>query len=222
MKKILLPILILLLSCTSNPPVQSQPEDTTTTIQVSHEQDYHAIPDLTPEDVKGIPTDIKGIKTGYAYIVSLREQNRLDSISFSYACAENSGTIIYFYENKKLRMIDYAFSEGDHSGGHEQYFIKDTTLFFIYTLTSSWGFEPQEGRSGTWDEVSETRTYIANKQPIRCLVKSYMIHSDEEEHDTGQNEETTCLSYERTITSYQQLLRFRNNPSKDCWEKYAE
>jgi hypothetical protein len=178
--------------------------------------------DVPPEDVKGIPADIMGIKKAFAYTVSLRTQNKLDSVSFSYSCEETSGTIIYFYEAGKLRMIDYGYSEGDHGGSNEQYFIKDTTLYFVYNESDSWGFEPDG--IGTVDHIEETRTYIVNKQPVRCLEKNYFAHSRDKNYpnppDSIQNMQISCPTYEEIIAPYQQILRFRNHPSKGCWEKY--
>jgi len=176
-----------------------------------------------PEDVKGIPTDIKEIRKAYSYLITQREHGRLDAVSFKYSCAENNGTIIYFYEEGKLRMIDYDYSEGDHSGGAEQYFIKDSTLFFVFTESGSWSFE--ENAQTTVDWIKEVRTYIVNQQPIKCLEKSYEIHSAVQTETASENianKEVDCPSYQSLIEPYQMLIRYRNNPTTACPEKYAD
>lgn len=211
---------MLVTSCKPKIPtanLQKQPDRITLSPVDSNTQDS------PPEDVKGIPTDIKEIKKAYLYIITQRENGRLDSVSFSYSCEENHGTMIYFYEEGKLRMIDYDYSEGDHSGVVEQYFIKDSTLFFVYTEDGAWSFEANGGPA-TVDWIMEKRTYIVNQQPVKCLQKSYEIHSAAQIKTIPENisnKEVDCPSYQSLMEPYQMLIRYLKNPTSTCPEKYT-
>lgn len=164
--------------------------------------------DPGPEDVKSVPTDMQGIRKAYAYIIAQRKRHVFDSTVYDYTCEGDGGTITYFFEGSDLRLIDCLFGD-DHIDTHEQYFLKDTTLFFIY-----------HGLSG-FNQVDETRTYIINRQPFKCLQKVYELNNDTPPENIP-NKEVKCWSYEMIVENYQKYLKYWLDPAAECPEENSD
>lgn len=214
MNKLSLLLLAMLAACTPKP----LPTATTEKISAPATSSQPAKEDPGPEDVSGVPTDMQSIKKAYAYIITQRERNAFDSNSFDISCGENNGTVKYFFEGSDLRLIDCNITEGEYLTVTERYFLKDTTLFFVYTGNDHWSYV---SGNGTRNMVNELRTYILNRQPVKCLGKTYEINSDKDDTppENMPNKETDCTSFEKMDDDYHMWLRFWAD-TNECPERY--
>ncbi|MBW8684754.1 hypothetical protein [Chitinophaga rhizophila] len=206
----------MLLSCSnSTKPVDRQEalpsSDTASSLKASNA----AEPD-------GIPIDIESIRQAYTATVEQMKQGMLDSISFNYSCNEEKrGSVSYFTKGGALRMIVHRYGEYDHHHAVDQYFIKDSAIFFIYTNTVLWSFD--DGANGaTKDNVTELRSYIVDGKPIKCLEKKFIIKSTSSTNpdpETVANKDIKCGTFNSVAKDYQVLQKYRNNPTSGCLEK---
>ena len=61
------------------------------------------------------PASVDDIKQLYADLNDKLESRQLDSVSIKYDCnGERTGTVTYFSENGKLRVIRHVYSEYSH------------------------------------------------------------------------------------------------------------
>jgi len=171
------------------------------------------------------PTSVSEIKEAYAVIFSKLESGLLDSISLKYDCyGERSGTITYFTDGGKLSMVKHDYNEYDHYSAVDQYFVSDSTVFFVHQTNVSWSFVSVNaaGEGVTQDNFTEKRMYVVDKNPILCLEKKYTIRSDRPDtinRDHIPNDEVECQSVEPVLRDFDRLVAFKNSPDQDCLEK---
>ncbi len=124
------------------------------------------------------PTD--DIKKEYTRLHTLLETNKLTSKGFTYNCNEEpAGEVTFYSEKDGIKVIRHSYTEHSHFSATEQYFIRNGEPFFIFREETVWNFDggtPE--KPVTKDDITETRIYILNGKPIRCLEKKYSIRSD--------------------------------------------
>lgn len=167
------------------------------------------------------PADVEEIQKAYATIMAQMEARALDSTSFKYNCYnEKSGTVTYFSENDELRMIVHRHNEYDHHAAVDHYFVKDSTLFFVYLTKVLWAFE--SGAEGaTRDNTTEQRIYLVDEKPIKCLEKQFVVRSQAANNPRSEivaNKEVDCAPLKSVTEPYRVLLKYRNETPPGCLE----
>jgi hypothetical protein len=184
-----------------NPAAPTAREDTTQASAVTD-----AIPERAPETVAEIQQAYKETMAAYG-------NGSLDSVSFQYSCyGEKEGTVSYFSTNGRLRMIVHEYGENSHYGAQERYFVKDSTLFFVYVEDASWSFDPDGPEGSTKDNVSERRIYLADGKPFKCLEKKYVLRSASASNPISSkvpNKEIDCSASGKVSGDYKLLLKHR-------------
>lgn len=166
---------------------------------------------------------VEDIQEAFTGIMKQWEGGALDSVSFEYSCHNGgrSGTVSYYSQDGDLRLIVHRYSEYSHYSAEDQYFVRDSTLFFSFLKGISWSFE--DGPEGSVrDNITERRTYLLGNQPVKCLEKKYVIRSqikDKPRPESLPNMEVDCTSSPSLLKSYAQLLQHhRNPPASGCLE----
>ncbi len=162
---------------------------------------------------------IEDIQKAYSDVESKIQKNTLDSVVFTYNCHdEKRGTISYFTEEGNLQLIVHRYSEYDHFSSVDRYYVRDSTLFFVYTNGVAWAFD--DGPEGsTKDNITEKRTYLIQEKAVKCLEKKYIIYSkanNNKKPEAIPNREIACALTEKILKPYLQLLEFRDKVNKDC------
>lgn len=175
-----------------------------------------------PAEPDGIPQNVEDIQRVYTATMEKLQQGQLDSTSFTYECQnEINGTVTYYSEGGKLRLMTHAYSEQDHHGAEDQYFVKDDKLFFTYTSTTFWSFDGG-GEGSTKDDITEYRIYLVDDKPVKCLEKKYSIHSkatNNPKPDDVANKEVDCKTHQATaIKSFELLRKYRSKGTTGCLE----
>ncbi|MDQ1162235.1 hypothetical protein QE422_002603 [Chryseobacterium sp. SORGH_AS 447] len=164
-----------------------------------------------PKTDKSIET-IEDIKKEYAYLNTLLISKKLDSSSFTYNCTPTGreGSVVFYYLDKKLRMVKNLYSENSHFSSSTEYFIKDHQPFFIYNEETSWSFDDggTPEKPETKDDVEEKRFYYINNRLESCRDKKYTIrnknHSGPENVSDGESK--NCNDTE-LMKTFQVLLK---------------
>ena len=172
-------------------------------------------------DTEEAPVTIDAIKKTYAMISKKFQDGELDSTSFKYDCnGEKGGTVSYFSDKGKLRMVVHRYHEYDHYSAVDRYFVKDSTVFFAHLTSISWAFE--DGSQGTTrDNIKEQRTYLIKQEPVRCLEKKYTLRSDARNNpapDSVPNNEVGCQSVKPLLSSYALLVKYQHKSAPHCLE----
>ena len=209
----------ILLSCSS---CIDRPEtDDPRTEKIQGTDSLTATDDLQKaQDNKPLST-VQDIQQAYTMVSKKLKDGALDSVSFKYSCNnEENGTVSYFSERGQLRLIVHRYNEYSHFSATDQYFVKDSTLFFVYKKSILWSFNGPQG--STKDSITEQRVYLIDQQPIRCLQKTFVIHShatDNPRSETVTNKEVNCASQKSVIKPYRLLARYHNNATTGCLEE---
>ena len=173
---------------------------------------------------------IKDIRSKYATVASLKEKGALKAEVLEYSCPDYpaQGTVSFYSQGNEVKLIEHSFSEGDHYGGKEQYFVWDSQLFFCFSDVGTWMFdmgtmEGDELVSQTKDVITESRFYFHKEKAVRCLVKNYEIRSRDKEKvkpENIPNEETDCLDSEEVMSKFKTLmaLKDRDENGECVWE----
>ena len=166
---------------------------------------------------------IEDIQEAYLAVMKQVESRVLDSVSFEYSCGngERSGSVSYFSHEGELQLIVHRYAEYSHYSAEEQYLVRDSTLFFNFLKEISWSFE--EGPEGSVrDNVTESRTYLLDKEPVKCLVKKYAIRSqitNNPRPETVPNEEIDCNSASSLLKKFPVLKNhYEKAPESGCLE----
>lgn len=172
------------------------------------------------QDNKPLRT-VQDIQQAYTAISTKLKDGALDSISFKYSCNnEKSGTVSYFSDKGKLRLIVHRYNEYSHFSGVDKYFVKDSTLFFVYKNSVLWSFNGPQG--STKDSITEQRVYLIDQQPIKCLQKTFVVYSHAANNPRSEeimNKEVNCTSQKSVIKPYRLLAKYRNNATTGCLEE---
>ncbi|KYH07516.1 MULTISPECIES: hypothetical protein [Chryseobacterium] len=164
---------------------------------------------------------IDQIKKEYAVLQAQLETKKLSSSKFNYDCNDEPSGEVFFYSDKDgIKVIEHFYAEHSHFSASEKYFIKDGKPFFIFRQETVWNFDggtPE--KPVTKDDITETRIYLQNNQPLKCLEKKYSIKSDQKEKtapDTIPGKEIRC-NVNEILQSYQSLLKHKDQKgSKQC------
>ncbi|WP_336702298.1 hypothetical protein [Chryseobacterium indologenes] len=156
---------------------------------------------------------IDEIKKEYAALQAQLETKKLSSSKFNYDCNnEPSGEVTFYSDKDEIKVIEHFYAEHSHFSASEKYFIKDGKPFFIFRQETVWSFvggTPE--KPVTKDDITETRIYLQNNQPLKCLEKKYSIKSDQKEKaapDTIPGKEIHC-SVDEILKRYQSLLKHK-------------
>lgn len=200
-------VLLFCTSCTQNTEKSTLRNEQTST-QVSVD---------TVTKTNKVLNTVEDIQKAYASVMKQFGDGTLDSTSFKYSCQEEKGgTVTYFSDKGKLRMVVHRYHEYDHYFAVDRYFVEDNKLYFAYLNGVSWSFE--DG-GGTRDNVTEQRIYVVNQQPVRCLEKKYVIRSngiDNPLSETVPNKEVDCKAPASIIGPYRLLLKYQKNGTSGC------
>lgn len=164
-----------------------------------------------PVQTENFSDPVEDIKKEYADLQTQLKAQKLSSKGFTYNCNdERSGKVTFYSDQKGIRIIEHSYDEYSHFGSTEQYFIKDGNLFFIFKKDTGWNFDGGTPEKPiTKDDITESRIYIQNNKPIKCLEKQYSIRSNATEKpspDKIPGKETQCNTDE-LIKTYQSLLK---------------
>lgn len=123
---------------------------------------------------------IDDIKKEYASLNTLLTSKKLDSTTFTYNCdkTEQEGEVVFYYQDKKLKIVKNSYSEHSHFSSSTKYFIKYDQVFFIFNDETVWGFDggtPENPE--TKDDVKEKRLYYINGKLEYCRDKKYTLRS---------------------------------------------
>jgi hypothetical protein len=207
-------LLILFTSCDRGPKSSSSLQGT--------EKDTISIAEEQRSEVAAETLDSPGaIQLEYAAVSNAIAKRSLDSVSFKYNCKnEKGGIVTCFSEKGKVRMLRHSYHEYDHYEATEQYFVKDSALFFLFSKELSWSFDsnaPETG--GTKDNLTERRLYIVKQQAVKCLEKKYVTYSYRTSNppaDKVANKEVKCPALQPVQEKYEALLRFVKEGGKGC------
>jgi hypothetical protein len=166
-------------------------------------------------------TSVSAIQKAYADIAAKLEHGDLDSTAFKYDChGEKNGTISYFTEKGKLRLVIHRYNEYDHYSVVDRYYVRDSTMFFAHTNSVTWAFDG--GLEGsTKNNIKEKRIYLVDGKPIKCLEKKFIVLSaaaDNPSSESVPNREVDCPSIEAVLKPYRLLSKYRGKPTSDCLE----
>ncbi|WP_426478474.1 hypothetical protein ACP3T3_03125 [Chryseobacterium sp. CBSDS_008] len=154
---------------------------------------------------------IDQIKKEYAALQAQLAAKKLNSSKLTYDCNdEPSGEVIFYSDKDGIKVIEHFYAEHSHFSASEKYFVKDGKPFFIFRQETVWNFAggtPE--KPVTKDDITETRIYLKNNQPLKCLEKKYTIKSDQKEKTVPDNipgKEIQC-NVNDVIKTYQTLLK---------------
>jgi hypothetical protein len=209
-------ILLCILACTQ----QSGPNEKTAHYDRMKDTTKSSL-DTAIEPVKSL-TDIGSIQRAYNEISTKATAGDFDSTSFKYSCrGEKGGTVSYFTEKGKLRLIVHRYNEYDHYSAEDHYYVKDSLLFFTLRKSVVWAFE--SGPEGsTKDNIKERRVYLVADKPIKCLEKKFIIRSQATNNPRSEDvpsRNVDCPSPATVMEPYLLLTKYRNNPTKECLDE---
>ena len=156
---------------------------------------------------------IDQIKKEYAALQTQLEAKKLGQSKFIYDCNdEPSGEVTFHSDKNEIKVIEHFYAEHSHFSGSEKYFIKDGKPFFIFRQETVWNFDggtPE--KPVTKDDITETRIYLQNGKPLKCLEKKYSIKSDQKEKTTDNipSKEVQC-NIDKLLTTFQSLLQHKD------------
>lgn len=144
----------------------------------SSKADSSAVKKVSEQTDPSDPVD--DIKKEYNRLHALLEAKKFTTKGFTYNCNEEpSGEVTFYSDKNEIKMIRHSYAEHSHFSATEQYFIKNGKPFFIFREEAVWNFDGGTPEKPiTKDDITETRIYIQNGKPIKCLEKKYSIRSD--------------------------------------------
>lgn len=164
-------------------------------------------------DTGTVENPLDQIKKEYAVIQTQMESGKLSSSRFTYDCNdEPSGEVVFYSDKDGIKVIEHFYSEHSHFSASEKYFIKEGKPFFIFRQETEWNFDGGTPEKPiTKDDITETRIYLQNDKPLKCLEKKYSIKSDQKQKsaDTILNKENQCNADDQ-LKMYQTLLKHKD------------
>ncbi len=152
---------------------------------------------------------IDDIRKEYAELNTLLTSKKLDSTKFSYNCdeTEREGEVVFYYQNKKLKIVKNFYSEHSHFSSSTEYFIKDDQVFFIFNDETVWNFDDggTPVKPETKDDTEEKRLYYINNKLVSCRDKKYTLrtknHSKPENISDGESKNCDDTEFRKTFDS---------------------
>lgn len=173
-------------------------------------------------ETTSVPNDsiktINDIRKEYAELNTLLTAKKLDSTKLNYNCdeTEREGEVVFYYQNKKLKIVKNFYSEHSHFSSSTQYFIKDDQVFFIFNDETTWNFDDggTPEKPETKDDVKEKRFYYINNKLVSCRDKNYTLrtknHSKPENISDGESENCDDTELKKTFEAI-----LKNKDKKD-------
>ncbi|MGK6341186.1 hypothetical protein ACMGDK_03045 [Chryseobacterium sp. DT-3] len=163
---------------------------------------------------KNATDPIAEIKKEYGVLQTQLEAKKLGSNGFTYNCNEEpSGRVTFFSDKNEIKVIEHFYAEHSHFSASEKYFVKNGEPFFIFREETVWNFDGGTPEKAiTKDDITETRIYLQNNKPMKCLEKKYSIRSDNKEKnisDQISGKEIQCNTDE-LLKTYQSLLKHKD------------
>lgn len=163
------------------------------------------------EQIENISDPIEEIKKEYAVLQGQLEAKKLGFKGFTYNCNEEPSGEVKFYSDKdEIKVIEHFYAEHSHFSATERYFIKNGKPFFIFREETVWNFDGGTPEKPiTKDDITETRIYLQNDKPLKCLQKQYSIRSDNKQKnvaDQTAGKEIKC-SVDEVLKTYHSLLK---------------
>ncbi|QCR21632.1 hypothetical protein C1N53_04240 [Pontibacter sp. SGAir0037] len=156
--------------------------------------------------------NIEDIRKEYSRVISMAEKNSLDSSFFNYDCyGEKKGRVVFFSDEEGLRLIRHTYNEYSHFSATDEYFVKDSSLFFAFYHHVSWRFE---GEGETRDDVTEKRFYLLHGKALKCLEKKFTVKSSSSgnlQPEMVANKETDCSSLEAVLDKFDLLTKYKGS-----------
>ena len=163
-----------------------------------------------------IDKDISLIRERYSQITQLKSKHLLEKSVIRYQCPDypEEGTVTFYADHGEYRLVELSYSQGDHYGASEEYYIWDNQVFFYYFSSAIWSFDFSNSgdatEANTLDTFEENRVYFSEGKAIRCLKKNYEVRSTDEiplTADKVANEAYDCFEGAAIINKYEQLLQ---------------
>ncbi|MGN7864146.1 hypothetical protein [Chryseobacterium sp. 22458] len=160
-------------------------------------------------------TDITdSIKNEYTILQAQLTAKKLQSSRFTYNCYEEpSGEVTFYSDQSGVRVIEHMYAEHSHFSAVERYFISGGKPFFIFKEETVWNFDGGTPEKPiTKDDITETRMYLQQGLPVKCLEKKYNIRSDQKAEnatDKIPNKEISCNG-EEILTTFRSLLQHKD------------
>ncbi|MGC5745762.1 hypothetical protein [Chryseobacterium sp. NFX27] len=167
---------------------------------------------------KNAADPITEIKKKYGVLQRQLEAKKLSSNGFTYNCNEEpSGKVTFFSDKDGIKVIEHFYAEHSHFSASEKYFIKNGEPFFIFRQEIVWNFDGGTPEKPiTKDDITETRIYLQDNKPLKCLEKKYSIRSDNKEKniaDQISGKEIKCKTDE-LLKTYQSLWKHKDEKGK--------
>ncbi|REC46188.1 hypothetical protein [Chryseobacterium pennipullorum] len=167
------------------------------------------------DPLQAISSDpIDQIKKEYTALQDQMNAKKFSTSKFTYDCnGEPTGEVVFHSDKDNVKIIEHFYAEHSHFSAVERYFIKEGKPFFIFTEETVWNFDggtPE--KPVTKDDITETRTYLQDGQPLKCLEKKYSIrsnHKTKSSRDQFANKEVPCHA-DQLLKAYETLLKHKD------------
>ncbi|MBT0607553.1 hypothetical protein [Aequorivita echinoideorum] len=145
--------------------------------------------------------------------------NRYTSSSFTYNCnGERGGTVTYYLNDNKLRLIEHAYNEYSHNEAVDRYYVLNNQPYFIFYKHTTWQFdgEAEEEEGATKDDISEKRYYLINNSLTECLEKKYTTRSTGKATDPDGigNKTVSCPPVNELLEDFTKLYENKDTRGK--------
>lgn len=164
------------------------------------------------------------IRQEYARIQNLLESGQLKKDSTSIECEDEMifGQLTLYSDASGVVLATNSYSQGDHGGVTENYYLRSGTPFFLFRESGYWRFGGEmqtlvDGTEvpGTIDHITEERFYFSNGVTIKALTKAYEFQNGEEIDPNKIPNET--MSHDGEIPDGYQVVRAAmKNKKVDC------
>lgn len=157
---------------------------------------------------------VEEIRKEYTVLQNQLAAKKMSSSGFTYNCNEEpSGEVTFHSDQDGIKVIEHFYAEHSHFSASEKYFIKDGKPFFIFRQETVWNFDGGTPENPiTKDDITETRIYLQNSKPLKCLEKKYSIRTGNKEKivpDKIASKEIQCNADE-LLNTYQSLLKHKD------------
>lgn len=108
---------------------------------------------------------------------------RHDSLAFECERTREGGRLSFFKEGEEVRLLRYAYYNGDHHGGTISVYVEKEQLFYAQVEESTWSFDEEalqdDGTPHTREDYTHYTYYYdsTGQEGVRCLQKDYVVRS---------------------------------------------
>ncbi len=164
---------------------------------------------------QSVEDKIKDIRGKFKIIEAAEKESKYLKETKSFEREEENmyGEIISASENKEIKKVVLTEVYNEENTQTTSFYVWDNILFFAYHVSKA----PRiTGATEMEFHTTEQRFYFYQEQPIRCLIKKYVVNSangDQAQKLAQQtrNEEVSCGENAKTIQDkYNQVLNILN------------